>query len=176
MKKIIPAFLFLVSLFAFLAFAPADAWKIGTKNNVTFSTSGVSGIFKTLTGKIVFDEQNLSTAIFDISIDVNSINTGNGMMNTHAKGDDWFESAKYPSIKFTSKKVEKTPTGYLATGSLQMHGITKDMSLPFTFTKNETGGIFEGTFSVKRNDFKIGEAGGEVGDEIKIKVTLPVTK
>ncbi len=166
----------LVVLVTVFAFTVPTQWKIAPKYNISFSTSGVSGIFKTFTGNISFDEQSLATSKFDITIDINSINTGNGMQNKHAKGADWFDAAKYPAIKFTSKKIDKTGTGYTATGDLQVHGITKTVSLPFTFKRNGNGGTFEGLFNINRNDFKIGEAGGEVGEVIKVLVSVPVTK
>jgi polyisoprenoid-binding protein YceI len=50
------------------------------------------------------------------------------------------------------------------------------VSLPFTFKKTATGALFEGNFDINRNDFKIGAAGGEVGDVIKVSVSVPVIK
>ena len=129
-----------------------------------------------LPGTVIFDEQNPATSKFDISIDINSINTGNGMQNKHAKGEDWFQADKYPAIKFTSRKIVKAGSGYAAAGTLQLHGISKEVILPFVFKKVGTGGVFEGTFNVNRSDFKIGEAGGEVGEVIKINVSVPVIK
>ncbi|MCW3089330.1 MAG: YceI family protein [Ferruginibacter sp.] len=176
MKK---AFFTIVTLFiltAVFAFSLPISWKIADKYSISFSTSGVSGIFKTFTGSLVFDEQSLPASKFDVSIDVNSINTGNGMQNKHAKSAEWFDAPKYPSIKFTSKRIVKTATGYAATGDLQVHGITKEVTLPFTFKRNGSGGVFEGFFNINRNDFKIGAPGGEVGEVIKVLVSVPVVK
>ncbi|MBC7887958.1 MAG: YceI family protein [Ferruginibacter sp.] len=169
----IAALFILATVFAFTL---PTAWKIAEKYSISFSTSGVSGIFKTFTGNIIFDEQSLATSKFDITIDINSINTGNGMQNKHAKGEEWFNALKYPAIKFTSKKIIKTGVGYNAIGDLQLRGITKETSLPFQFKRNSNGGIFEGAFNVNRNDFKIGTPGGEVGETIKINVSVPVKK
>lgn len=176
MKKSFFAITTLFILSALFAFTVPTAWKITPKYNISFSTSGVSGIFKAFTGNIVFEEQNLAASKFDILIDINSINTGNGMQNKHAKSADWFDAAKYPSIKFTSGKIVKSAAGYTATGNLQLHGITKVVSLPFIFQRGGTGGIFEGAFNINRNDFKIGEPGGEVGEVIKLNVSVPVVK
>ena len=163
----------LATIFAFTVPSP---WKIADKYNISFVTSGVSGIFKGFTGNVVFEEQNLAASKFDINIDINSINTGNGMQNKHAKSAEWFDASKYPSIRFVSKKIVKTGTGYAATGDLQLHGITKEISLPFVFSRTGNGGNFEGSFNVNRNDFKIGAPGGEVGESIKVNVSVPVIK
>ena len=176
MKKSFFTIATLFILATLFAFTLPTAWKIATKYNISFSTSGVSGIFKTFTGNIIFDEQSLAASKFDIAIDINSINTGNGMMNKHAKGSEWFDASKYPAVKFTSGKIVKAGAGYTATGDLQLHGITKEVSLPFVFKRSATGGTFEGAFNISRNDFKIGGPGGEVGEVIKVNVSVPVVK
>ena len=176
MKKTFFAIVTLFALTGLFAFTLPTNWKIANTYNISFSTSGVSGIFKSFTGTVVFDEQSIATSKFDIAIDINTINTGNGMQNKHAKSAEWFDAAKYPSIKFTSKKIVKTGAGYTATGTLQVHGIAKEVNLPFTFKKSAAGGVFEGSFNISRNDFKIGEPGGEVGEVIKVNVSVPVVK
>jgi polyisoprenoid-binding protein YceI len=176
MKKTILSFASLAFLVTVFAMTLPMNWAIGEKYSIAFSTSGVSGIFKTFTGSINFDEQNLAASRFDVSIDVNSINTGNGMQNKHAKSSDWFDAAKYPAIKFTSKKFVKSGAAYQVTGDLQMHGITKELTVPFQFKKSGAGAVFTGTFKVNRNDFRIGDAGGEVGDVVNLTVSVPVVK
>jgi polyisoprenoid-binding protein YceI len=176
MKKSFFTIATLFTLATVFAFTLPTAWKIAEKYNISFSTNGASGIFNAFTGNVVFDEQSLTASKFDITIDINSINTGNGMQNKHAKSAEWFDASKYPAIKFTSKKIVKAGAGYTATGELQLHGVTKEVSLPFVFKRSGNGGIFEGAFNLNRNDFKIGEPGGEVGEVIKINVSVPVVK
>jgi len=176
MKKILFSAGAILGLATVFAFTLPVNWRIAEKYNISFSTSGVSGIFKTFSGGISFDEKNPAASKFDVTIDVASINTGNGMQNKHAKGAEWFDAAKYPAIRFTSKKVVKTASGYGATGDLQVHGITKEVTIPFTFRQSGNGGTFTGSFQINRNDFRIGDPGGEVGDIIKLQVTVPVIK
>ncbi len=63
----------------------------------------------------------------------------------------WFDAEKYPTIKFTSKEITKTSTGYNARGVLDMHGVQKEINLPFTFNDN----VFAGSFEVNRLDYNI---------------------
>jgi len=154
----------------------ADNWKIADGYSITFSTDEASGIFKDFKGSIVFDEQNPATSKFDVTIDVASVNTGNGLQNKHLKSDEWLDAAKYPLIHFTSQKVVKTSSGYQVTGNLDMHGAKKPLIIPFTFKRTATGGLFTGAFNVNRNDFQVGKPGGEVSDQIKLEVSVPVTK
>jgi polyisoprenoid-binding protein YceI len=176
MKKLIFSMATGLGITAVFAFTVAQNWAITDKYSIKFSSSEASGIFKSFKGSIAFDEQNLATAKFDVTIDVNSINTGNGLQNKHAKGAEWFDAAKYPAIKYTSTKIVKAGNGYQVTGNLQIKGVTKEYTIPFAFKKAGAGATFNGSFTVNRSDFKIGKPGGEVAEQIKIDVAVPVTK
>ncbi|THU41127.1 YceI family protein [Niastella caeni] len=176
MKKLIFSMATLLGITAVFAFTVAQNWAITDKYSIKFSSNEASGIFKTFKGTIAFDEQNLAAAKFDVTIDVASINTGNGLQNKHAKGADWFDAAKFPVIKYTSKKIVKAGNAYQVTGDLQMKGVTKEYTIPFTFKKAGAGATFNGSFTVNRSDFKIGKPGGEVAEQIKIDIAVPVTK
>ena len=116
----------------------SQGWKILESHNVAFSNKDVSGTFDDISGTIVFDPANLTTAKLNFKLKVESINTGNGLQNKHARGDEWFHAEKYPYIEFESTKIEKTEAGFKAIGKLEMHGVKKEVTIPFTFSKKET--------------------------------------
>ena len=155
-------------------FITAQNWQIADGYNIAFSNDEAGGIFKDFKGTIVFDEQNPATAKFDVTIDVASINTGNGLQNKHAKSDEWFDAAKYPTIHFVSTKVVKTAGGYQVSGNLQIHGVTKPVTIPFTFKRNGAGGVFAGSFTINRSDYSIGKPGGDVPEPVKLDISVPV--
>ena len=161
------------SAFTFIA---AQNWQIAEGYSIAFSSNDASGIFKGFKGNVAFDEQNPATSKFDVTVDVATINTGNGLQNKHAKSDEWFDVAKYPQIHFISQKIVKAGNGYQVTGDLEIHGVKRSETIPFTFKKSPTGGVFAGTFTVNRNDFKLGKPGGDVAEEIKLDISVPVTK
>ena len=161
------------SAFTFLA---APGWQIADGYSISFTNDEASGIFKDFKGTVLFDEQNPGVGKFDVVIDVTSINTGNGLQNKHAKSDEWFDAAKYPQIHFVSRSIAKAGAGYQATGDLDMHGVKKPITIPFTFKQTAQGGVFTGSFAVNRSDFKIGKPGGDVGEQIKLDISVPVTK
>lgn len=143
--------------------------------SIEFSSEKASGVFSNLTGDIEFDQANLAASKFNVQIEVASINTGNGMQNKHAKSDKWFDAEQYPTINFTSDKFAKTANGYEVMGTLEMHGIKKEFTMPFTF-KND---IFESSFTVNRLDYNIGSTKGmskKVPLDIKLDISVPVTK
>src|ERR1700761_6007648 len=171
-KRIFPILALILLAASAFTFITAQSWQIADDYNIAFSSDDAAGIFKGFKGTIAFDEQNTATAKFDVTIDVATINTGNGLQNKHAKSDEWFDAAKYPTIHFTSQKFAKTATGYSVTGDLDMHGVKKSTTIPFTFKKTATGGVFAGTFTLNRNDFKIGKPGGDVGEQIKLDISV----
>jgi len=157
---------------AFTAFKAQD-WKIADTYSVKFVGGDPSGEFKGLKGTVNFDPAALATSKFDVSVDVASINTGNGMKNTHAKSTDWFDAEKFPTIKFTSSAITKTATGYEAAGTMTMHGVTKPVTVPFTFDNN----TFAGTLDVNRMDYGVGATQPDHGaQKFKVTINVPVTK
>ncbi len=153
----------------------AQSWKISEDYNIAFSNKDVSGVFKEMSGSIIFDATKLSSSKFDLKIKVESISTGNGIQNKHAKGEEWFNADKYPNIEFISSKIEKTETGYKAIGKIEIHGVKKDITIPFSFVKKGSKGTFVARFSVDRTDFGVGKKGNDVAETLKIVATIPAT-
>lgn len=172
--------IFRIIIFIFVALfhlsVLGQSWKIGTDYKVSFSSNDVSGIFKDLEGTVVFDSESLSSAKFDFKIRVESISTGNAMMNSHAKGVEWFDEARFPYISFVSSRVEKSTADYVVHGKLEMKGIKKDVAIPITFLKKGTKANIVAKFSVDRTDYGIGKKGNDVSETLKILATIPLSK
>ncbi|MFM7644303.1 MAG: YceI family protein [Sphingomonadales bacterium] len=167
-------FLFLLCC-SFAVFA--QQYKVAEGYKIAFSNPDVSGTFDELSSStLIFDETKLANSKLSFKIEVASINTGNGLQNKHARGEDWFNADKYPYIEFNSSKIEKTNEGFKAIGKLQMHGVSKEVSIPFTFTKKGNKGTFIAKFSVDRSDYQVGKKNGGVAETIKITATIPVIK
>ena len=166
-------FLLLGGMFAFTMLT---GWTVTSDHSVKFSGKGVNGIFKTFNASIYFDDTNLAASKFTITIDVASLNTGNAVQNRHATGAEWFDAAKYPQIKFTSGTIEKTSSGFLVKGKMQVKAKVKDVSIPFTFSKSGTTGTFSSSFTIKRSEYGVGGATDDVSEDIKVELKVPVTK
>jgi polyisoprenoid-binding protein YceI len=174
MKKLIYPFaaIALIAASAFTVIKSQD-WKITDGYSIKFDGGDPSGEFKELKGTVSFDPNDLATSKFDVSVDVATINTGNGMKNKDAKSDKWFDAEKYPVIKFTSTAITKTAEEYDAKGILDMHGVQKEITIPFTFDNN----VFAGSFEINRLDYNINTAEpNHGGTKFKIDLSVPVTK
>ena len=127
--------------------------------NMRFRT--VEGTFSGMSGTVQFNEQNIGNATFEVCIDAKSIDTGNNKRDNHLRKEDFFHVEKYPTICFQSKSIAKSADGFTAEGTLTMHGVSKTVQIPFTYT-NKT---FKGTLSLERLDYEVGPGSGLMVDK-----------
>ena len=167
------------------------SWEIdATHSQATFSIkhmmiSTVRGHFEVLSGKLHIDEDHPDNSWVEAEVDAASINTRDAKRDGHLRSPDFFDVEKYPKITFKSTKV--TPTGnnqYRVTGSLTMHGVTKEETFHADYTGQvkDLYGLQRAAFSVKgkinRKDFGLNwnvglEAGGVlVGEDVNIEIDL----
>jgi polyisoprenoid-binding protein YceI len=165
---------FLSSAFYVVKSAPDYSFKEGYK--IGFKSKDPSGEFTKMSGTVKFDESDLANSKFDLSFDVNSISTGNGMKNKKAMTAEWFEASKYPTIKYVSSKIEKSGSDYLVKGKLTIKGTTKEVDVPLKVSKSGNDLSFSGDFKVNRIDFKVGKKSGAVPDFMNISYSIPVKK
>jgi polyisoprenoid-binding protein YceI len=138
---------------------------------------GTGGSFSGLQGDIKFDINDLEGAIFDVSIDANSVNTGNGTRDNHLRQETYFDVKNYPHISFVSTKVSPSnKAGVLFIfGKLTIRNQTKDISFPFTAEPNGNGYLFKGTFNINRKDFGIGGT-STISNNLEIQLSILSTK
>lgn len=158
---------------AFVLVSSGNDYTIGEGFTIGFKSKDPTGVFKKATGTIKFDEANLTVSKFDIKVDVSSIDTKNSMQNKKAQTSEWFESAKYPNILFTSTKVEKSGTDYMITGRLTMKGVVKEKKIPMKLVKSGSDLTFTGKFTVNRIEYGVGEKSDAVPDVMNISYSLP---
>jgi len=175
--------------------ASASTWKIDPLHTTfQFSVrhmmvSNVKGVFHKFSGEFEIDDKDLTKTKAFASIDAASIDTGIEKRDEDLRSANFFDVAKYPTISFVSKKVEKTGSGYKMIGDLTMHGVTREVVLDMegldTIIKDPMGVMRRGaTFITKinRRDFgltynKLLETGGlVVGDEVKINVEVELIR
>lgn len=149
----------------------------------------VHGGFEKISGKLVYDSQNLSESNVEASIEVASINTRDAQRDAHLKSADFFDVEKFPTIEFKSSRIEKSGDGLAILGNLTIHGVTKEVKLevegPSEEIKDPWGNIkigASGSTKIKRKDFGLSwnaalEAGGFlVGDDVNITLEVQFVK
>lgn len=172
--------------------AAASSWTIDQDHsNVGFKVkhlmvSNVKGEFSRFSGNLEIDDKDVTKSKVAVSIETPSITTGVTKRDDHLKSPDFFDVAKYPTMTFVSKKVQKVGNDRLKVyGDLTLHGVTKgvilDVEGPTRAYKDPWGNIKRGasaTTKINRKDFGLTwnaaiESGGVVvGDEVTISLEV----
>jgi polyisoprenoid-binding protein YceI len=172
MRKLSILLLAIVLPFMLMAqtYAPVDK-----SSSVTFKIKNLgfntTGSFAGLAGTIHFSPENTGAASFDVSIDANTINTDNNMRDNHLRSDDYFDVAKYPTIKFVSTKVTAKGSGFIVSGKLTIKQTTKEISFPFTAVAGKADYRFKGSFTINRRDFGVG-GNNTIADKLTVQLDV----
>ncbi len=137
--------------------------------NFGINTGGdISGI----KGKIIFDAKKLSNSSFDVTVDVNTIDTDNSRRDVHLKRDDFFNVAKYPTIHMVSTEILAGAdlNHFTCKGNLTIKGVTKAIIFPFTAEAKNGGALFEAKFEINRIDYGVGSESATMSDKVKISL------
>lgn len=141
----------------------------------------VEGRFRKWKANIVFLPKNLAKSKAEFEIDLGSIDLASDESETEIKSRDWFDTAKFPVAHFASTSIKNLGGDkYEIAGKLTLKGVTKDVVVPIALKTDATGNsIAEGSFPVKRTDYKVGEGiwadTDLVGNDVivRIRMVLP---
>lgn len=168
----------------------ATSWEIDKAHSsiqftVTHFFTSVTGTFDDVEADINFDPANLEESNITVTIPVESVNTRNEKRDNHLKSDDFFNTAEWPNIRFTSNTIEQTGNNtFVARGELSIRDVTKAFDLPFELKgvmdhpmqeNTKVAGIVANT-ELMRNDYGVGvgdwAATAVVGNKIDISLNL----
>ena len=144
-----------------------------------FGLSTQLSSFKNTSGKVVFDAE-AKTGSVDITIDMKSVNTGFDDFNGHIQGEDFLDTAKFPTATFKSTKVTfEGDKPKSIDGVLTIKGVSKPVTLtvtrflamPHPMMKKPAIGADAFT-TIKRSEFNAGKFAPYVGDEVRIDIAL----
>jgi polyisoprenoid-binding protein YceI len=119
------------------------------------SSIPIKGTFDKWTASIKFSSRDVRSAVLDIEIQADSVNTGSGLKNNKLKGKDFFNTKDSPIISFKSTSVVQTgPTSFELEGDFTIRGVTKTENLTLTANgKGSTSGSIDGTMGFDRKDY-----------------------
>src|SRR6266403_285534 len=182
----------LVAALAVPAPAATTTWQIDPAHTAAgFSVkhmmiATVRGQFKGVTGTVLWDDQDINKSTVDVTIDANTIDTGEPKRDADLKSANFFDVANYPTITFKSTKIEQISAGKMkVTGNLTIHGVTKQVVLdvegPSGAIKDPCGKTrvaLNATTTVNRMEYGVKwnanlDGGGVVvGDNVNINIDL----
>lgn len=153
----------------------------------------VRGRFTDFLGTIVANPAKPEASSVEFAIKAASIDTDNENRDKDLRSANFFDVEKFPEITFKSSKVK--PAGkdrYDVTGTLVMHGVSREVTLPVTFlgsvpTKDRQGregakAGFETSLTLNRKEFDItwnralDNGGVMLGDDVLVQINLETNK
>lgn len=118
--------------------------------------SAVKGNFATWSADITFDETPTdgSNGSVTVKIDTGSISLGS--VSDQAKSADFFDVTNHPGATFTAA-IRPEGDAFIAEGTLDLRGVLKPVSLPFTLTITGDTAVMSGETTLDRRDYGMGE-------------------
>jgi len=135
--------------------------------------------FNKTTGTVVLDKAAKEAEV-DVAIDMTSVSTGFEAFNGHIQGEDFLDTAQFPTATFKSTKVVfegDKPTSI--EGDLTIKGVTKPVTLtvtsffngPHPMLKKDAIGA-NASAVISRTEFNAGKFAPGVGDEVTLDIAL----
>ena len=174
----------------------ASTWEIDTAHtSAQFAVkhlviSTVRGQLGKVTGTVTLDDTDLTKSSVEATIDTHGVDTREAKRDDHLRGPDFLDVAKYPTITFKSKQVEKVSDDtYKVSGDLTLRGVTKPVVLTVQGSPKpmqdpmgnlKLGGV--ATTRINRQDFGVSwskslDGGGlVVGDDVDVTIDVEVKK
>jgi polyisoprenoid-binding protein YceI len=133
----------------------------------------VPGYFSSFKPYVSWDKANPSAAKFSGTVDVNTVNTSNSARDKHLKATDFFDVAKYPSMKFESTSVTSVSSDRInITGKLTIKNVTKTVTFDTKVSKSGSKTIFESTLLINRLDYNVGASSWTLANDLYIDLHI----
>lgn len=145
-----------------------------------FGFSKSQGEFLDFEGTFTFDERNFNKTEVEITIYTDSIDMDDDKWNKKMKGKNYFNTKKYPTIKFVSTEIQSMDNKQaIVRGNLTLLNATLPIDVHMNFNKaglNLASGKITAGFSghalLKRSDFGMTSHLKYIGDEVEIRLEV----
>jgi polyisoprenoid-binding protein YceI len=145
--------------------------------------SKVRGKFTDFTISLTNNERDITKSSVNVVIKATSVDTGVDARDRHLRTAEFFDVEKFPEITFQSSRIERKGKQLIAHGMLTMHGVAKEIALPFIVTGvNENAGKtkktvgYSASIVLNRRDYGINYTHKTVpnfiGDDITVEIDL----
>lgn len=138
--------------------------------------TAVEGSFATWSAEITFDPAAPTGNHVSARIDTTSLRLG--AVTDQAKGPAFFDAGLHPEATF-SADISADGAGWIATGTLNLHGITRPVTLPFSLQITGDTAQMQGSTTLDRRSFGIGTSYPDeatVGFRVSVNIALTATR
>jgi polyisoprenoid-binding protein YceI len=149
------------------------------------SLSKVRGHFGNIGGTIVLNEPDITKSTVNVTIDLNTVDTGVAARDGDLKSANFFDVAQFPTATFVSTSIVKNGSSLTVSGNLTLHGLTKPVVLEVEGPTGPVPGMdkkphsgFSATTTISRTAFGIATKypAAVVDDEVRLTIDLDLAK
>ena len=147
-----------------------------------FSQLGVpmKGRFTRFDANVFFDAKKPELTKAEFGVDINSVDLGDKAYNDETKTPEWLNARLFPRATFVTEKVTALGANkFEAVGKLAIKGVVQPIKAQFSFADG-TSPVVEGSFSMKRLSWKIGDNEWKdpsvVADEVTVRFRFVTSK
>ena len=144
---------------------PAMLMSAGSEIGFTTKQIGVpvDGKFSAFTAQVALDPKQPQTGSVSFSIDTGSARFGSAELDAEVPKPTWLSVARFPQATFQSSSIKAAgPSRFEVTGKLTIKGSARDITVPVQLAQSGAGtattSTATGAFTIKRLEFKVGEA------------------
>jgi polyisoprenoid-binding protein YceI len=137
------------------------------------------GRFNESSGTFALDAENPANNRIEIEVKTDSIDTDNKDRDKHLRSADFFNTAEYPTMTFTSTSFKKVDDNHFeVTGDLTIHGVTKSVSVTAELVgiaadpKGDTRAGLQTVITINRTEFGMDKMVGPVGAEVELTISV----
>lgn len=176
--------LVLAASLALTGAAFAQAKVVPAQSQITFAIKEmgvpVEGKFAKWTADIAFDPKKPETGKVAFTIATSSASFGVPETDAEVPKPEWFNVAKFPNATFASTAIKASGAGkFDVAGKLTIKGITKDVVVPIALAQAGPATTATGAFTIKRNDFHVGEGEwsdtSQLANDVAVKFKIALT-
>lgn len=141
------------------------------------------GRFNTTAGTITLDREAQRGRI-EVSIDTTSLDTGHDKMEQELKGKDFFDVARYPTLRFQSDRLVFNEQRVVAAhGTLTLLGVSQPVTLKLNHFRCATNPLTKkyscganAVATINRSEFGMTKYVPYVGDEVTITIQVEAAR
>jgi polyisoprenoid-binding protein YceI len=137
------------------------------------------GEFRKFVADVDFDPEHLAQSHFDVTIDMQSVDSKDEERDATMRGPDLFAASSFPTAHYVANTFSDEGGGkYRAAGKLTLRDVTHEIPVEFTYEKNESGAWIKGGALLKRLDFGVGQGDWQsttmVANEVEVRFAIKV--
>jgi polyisoprenoid-binding protein YceI len=178
----------LMVLGAAIAIAGALSVFMGSRAEPLRNTLGFVGVqagakfeagFREFRANIDFDPANLKHSRFDVTIDMQSVDSKDEERDATMRGPDLFATSKFPTAHYVADSfVDQGGGKYLAQGKLTLREVTREIPVEFVYENGTDGAWIKGGATLKRLDFGVGQGEWQgttlVANEVDVRFAIKI--